>query len=206
MMHTDEPLIVKGYTISPGLFTQGYREGHGPCTCTSVCCSGGVYADITERDAILAHKEMIGKYLDETQPADPALWFEQNEADDGDFPSGRCVGTTEHNSKCAFLDRFGRCSIQVASVEEGMDRWALKPLYCILFPIEITARVISFDDLLQDEQDCCSIGEDFSVPIFRACRDEFVHLLGEDGFQQMEDHYEQHYRAARRAPGIRATS
>jgi len=201
-MSDETTLIVKGYAIAPELFTRGYQEGRGPCSCTSVCCSGGVFADVRERDAILAHKEMIARAFDETQPADPAQWFEAHESEDSDFPSGRCVGTAEYNGKCAFLDRFGRCSIQVASVREGMDRWALKPLYCILFPIEITHNLVSFDDLLQDEQECCSIGEAFATPIFRACRDELIHLLGEDGYAELEAHFEAQYRS--RTPAARA--
>ena len=76
--------------------------------------------------------------MDETQTADPAHWFEPEEQDDDDFPSGRCVGTRVLNDKCAFLDRFGRCTLQVAATRvRGLHRWALKPLFCILYPIEI---------------------------------------------------------------------
>jgi hypothetical protein len=132
---------------------------------------------------------MIKKHLDETQLSDEALWFEGEETVDHDFASGKCIGTREHNNKCVFLDRQGRCSLQVAAVEAGMDRWAIKPLFCILFPIEITDGIVSFDDLLQDEQPCCTVGERFEIPVFRACRDELTHLLGEEGYQQLEDHY-----------------
>jgi hypothetical protein len=132
---------------------------------------------------------MIQKHLDETQLSDPALWFEEEESDDRDFASGRCVGTREHNGKCVFLDRLGRCSLQVAAASEGMDRWAIKPLFCILFPIEITNGVVSFDDLLQDDQPCCSVEDRFETPVFRACKDELTHLLGEDGYRQLEEHY-----------------
>jgi hypothetical protein len=183
------PLTVNGLTISPDLFRKGYANGRGPCTCTSTCCRGGVYADISERDAILAHREMIKRHLDETQLSDESLWFEDKETEDPDFASGRCIGTREHNGKCVFLDRQGRCSLQVAAVHEGLDRWAIKPLFCILFPIEITNKVVSFDDLLQDDQPCCSVEEQFDIPVFRACRDELTHLLGEEGYRQMEEHY-----------------
>lgn len=189
MIDGGTPLVVNGLTISPDLFRKGFPAGHGPCTCTSVCCSGGVYADVRERDVIMAHREMIRGHMDETQPHDDALWFEGHETDDADFASGRCVGTREHNGKCVFLDRMGRCSLQTAAVDAGMDRWAIKPLFCILFPIEITNRVVSFDDLLQDEQPCCSIDSRFEVPVFRACRDELTRLLGEEGYAKLEEHY-----------------
>jgi len=184
------PLIINGLTFSPDLFRKGFPSGRGPCTCTSTCCRGGVYADIRERDTILTQKEMVKKYLDDTQVSDENLWFEDVEMEDGDFASGRRIGTREHNDKCTFLDRAGHCTLQVAAVQEGMDRWAIKPLFCILFPIEITNGVVSFDDLLQDEQPCCTVEEEFDVPVFRACRDELTHLLGEEGYKTLETHYE----------------
>lgn len=175
--------------MSSVLFEKGFPSGGGPCTCSSVCCEGGVYVDIRERDAILAHKAMVKKYMDETQTTDDSVWFEEIEHDDADFPSGKCVGTQEINNKCAFLDKSGRCSIQLACASEGMHKWALKPLFCILYPIEITDKVVSFDEMLQDEQSCCSVNQKFAVPLFEGCKEELVHFIGEDGFRAMEDHY-----------------
>lgn len=147
-----------------------------------------------ERDRVLAHREIIKKHMDETQTKDASLWFELEEEEDPDFESGRCVGTQVVNGKCAFLDKFGRCSIQVASVEEGKHKWALKPTFCILFPLEISNNVIRFDDLLDEEQACCSIDADFDVPMFRACKDELIHLLGEDGYGALEAFYQERCR------------
>lgn len=182
-------LHIKNYTISPELYTKGYPGGRGPCTCTSVCCQNGVYADSRERDRILEHKDIISKYMDETQSRDENLWFERHEGEDPDFASGRCVGTSVVNQKCAFLDKFGRCSLQVAASSEGMHRWAFKPIFCILFPLEISNNVISFDDLLDEDQKCCSITEDFDVPLFEACKDELMYVLGEDGYKELEVFY-----------------
>jgi hypothetical protein len=183
-------LRINEFTISDELFSKGFAHGGGPCTCTSWCCEGGVYADLRERDKILEHKEMIKKHMDETQSRDDRDWFEEEDHKDEDFPSGRCQGTEVINKKCAFLDKNGRCSIQVAATAEGMDRWALKPLYCILFPIEVSDHVIAFDEMLQDDQPCCTIQEDFDVPLFRACRDELIRLVGDGGYRLMDEHYE----------------
>ena len=180
---------VKHYSISDELFSKGYPEGGGPCSCSSTCCEGGVYADVRERENILAHTEMIKAHMDETQVTDHRLWFEEDEKDDPDFASGRCAGTREINNKCAFLNRNGLCSIQVAAVANGMHKWALKPLFCILYPIEISDNVVSFDEMLQDQQACCSVSSEFRTPLFEACKEELLHLLGEDGYRMMEDHY-----------------
>ncbi len=183
------PLIVKGYTISPDLFRKGFPAGGGPCSCVSRCCEGGVYVDLKERERILDVKEQIKGQMDWSQTKDESRWFETEEMVHTDFPSGKCVGTQEINEKCAFLDSQGRCSIQLASIASGDHKWALKPLYCILFPIEITDNVIGFDDLLQEESSCCSIKGEFATPLFRACKEELVHILGPDGYALIEEHY-----------------
>lgn len=194
-MSASPPLRIKGLEIDAKLFRTGYAEGSGPCSCTSTCCSGGVYADVTERDAILGHAEMIAQYMDDTQPHHPAEWFDDDVESDPDFPSGRCVSTTVYNDKCAFLDSYGRCAIQRATTEQGMGRWALKPLYCILYPIEIEGGVVSFDPMLQDEEPCCTVTDRFHVPVFQACKDELTHLLGAEGYATLERHYASHQSA-----------
>jgi hypothetical protein len=186
-------LQIGKYRISPDLFEQGYPEGSGPCACTSACCEDGVYLDIGDRDRILKHREMIKTSMDETQSRDEQLWFDREEEEDSDFPSGRSVATNVVNGKCAFLDRTGRCSIQVASVAAGMDRWALKPFFCILYPIDVSDGVVSFDALLQDEQTCCSVDARFETPLFEACKDELTFLVGENGYAEIERHYRTTY-------------
>jgi hypothetical protein len=127
--------------------------------------------------------------MDQTQDPDPATWFEAEELDDPDFPTGRCVGTEVVNDKCVFLDKAGRCAIQLAAVNNGLHKWALKPLFCILFPIEITNGVVGFDDMLQSQESCCSVDPEFEIPFFEGCREELEHLVGKEGFALMRDHY-----------------
>ena len=189
MITPDKSLKVDRYTMSGELFAKGFPDGGGPCACSSACCEGGVFVDVKEREAIIAHRELIARHMDDTQSTDPGRWFEAAVAEDPDFPSGQCVGTQVVNDKCAFLDGAGRCSLQRAAVAAGMHKWAIKPLFCILYPIEISNNTVSFDGMLQDEYSCCSIGPAFAVPLFQACREELVHLVGEEGFTAMEEHY-----------------
>ena len=129
--------------------------------------------------------------MDETQPQDVSLWFEAKEHDDPDYPSGRCVSTGGFNNKCVFLDKLGRCVLQVAATEERIGRWALKPLYCVLYPVEIMDKTVRFDDLLQGDEECCSVSGNFEVPLFQVCRGELINLLGSEGFERMSDHYKE---------------
>lgn len=191
MSRTNGGITIKGLTFAPELFERGFASGHGPCRCSSSCCMSGVFLDVRQRDRILEHAPEIRRQMDETQDSRSECWFDPEEVSDRDFPSGRCVGTAVINDKCAFLDRTGRCSIQVAAVAAGLDRWAWKPHYCILFPIEVSGGVVNFDDMLQEDEACCTVSTSFEVPLFRACRDEIIHLVGHDGYQRLEEHYAQ---------------
>jgi hypothetical protein len=181
--HTD----TRRFQVSPELAEKGYGRGMGPWNCTAACCGGGVYADVTERDRILAHRHIIRKYMDESQTPDDSRWFEAHEFADADFPSRRCVGTTIINDKCAFLNRRGQCVLQVAATSEGMHKWALKPLFCVLFPLEISNGVISFDGMQQSDHPCCCISDDFAIPLYEACKEELEYLIGEEGYRLIEE-------------------
>jgi hypothetical protein len=157
-----------------------------------------VYVDLLERDTILSHAELIRRHMDDTQSQDERTWFENEEHDDPDYVSRRCVGTTVISGKCAFLDGAGRCSIQVATTGEGLGRWALKPLYCILYPIGIADGVVDVDPMLQDERSCCTAGAAFDTPVFEACRDELEHLFGNDGMQTIQEHHDRFYHSGRK--------
>jgi Fe-S-cluster containining protein len=186
---SEQLLRVKDYLISNELFEKGYAAGNGPCTCSAQCCRSGVWVDVREHDAILERKELIRQQMDETQTPDERKWFDTHIEDDPDFPSGRCIGTAVVNDKCAFLDKAGRCSIQRAAVAAGEHKWAWKPTFCVLFPIVIENGIIEFDPMLQGEQMCCSITSAFDVPLFVACKEELIYLLGEDGYHRIETHY-----------------
>jgi hypothetical protein len=186
-------LRIRGYLVSPDLFTTGYGKESGPWTCTSQCCGGGAYVDVTERDRVLAHAEMVKRHVDETQTQDESRWFEPNDFADSDYKSGRCVGTTVENGKCILQDKRGFCSLQVAASASGASKWAIKPLYCVLFPLEVIANVIRYDRRFHDVRPCCTAKTEFEIPLFEACKDEVVHLVGEDGYRAMESHYKTHY-------------
>ncbi len=180
---------VKGYRFSPEFFAKGYPSGGGPCGCSSACCADGVYADVRDRDRILEVREIVKEYMDETQTRDVQKWFEEVEEEDADFPSGRSVGTNLHNGKCVFLDKFGRCSLQVAATERKFYKWTWKPMFCILYPVYVTEKVVAFDDQLQEEQSCCTIKSEFDLPLFQACKEELEYLVGQDGYALLEERY-----------------
>ena len=173
------PIFDGSYSISPELVTRGFAAGCGPERCNAACCrAGGAYVDVRERDRILAHAELIAPHFDESQNPDPAQWFESEEKLDPDYPSGKCVGTAAKDERCNFLDRQNRCSLQSAALAQGLHKWAFKPMYCALFPLDLSAGVLRLDGRVRHGE-CCAPTAEFARSALQACREEIVHLVGE---------------------------
>lgn len=180
------PIFDGVYGISSELITHGFAAACGPERCNAACCrEGGAYVDVRERDRILAHAELIRPHLDDTQNPDPGQWFEPEEKLDPDYPSGACAGTAHVAGRCNFLDRSGLCSLQSAALAAGMHKWALKPMYCALFPLDLSAGVVKLDGRVRHRA-CCAPTRDFTRSALEACREEVVHLVGAAGVAAFE--------------------
>lgn len=173
------------YEIDPILFKRGFSKGCGPIECESTCCSAGVYVDLAEKELILSRKETIKKYMDDTQTRDEARWFDSEVLNDNDFPSGQTIATEVLNNKCVFLNKSGMCSLQIAGTEAGMGRWALKPFYCIAFPISVEDGILTFDDYRQGKAKCCSVVESIETTLVQSCKEELDFVLGFEGYEEL---------------------
>ncbi len=181
----EENMRIGKYVIDPVLFEKGFSKGCGPLACESICCSTGVFADLKEKEIILSHKETVKKYMDETQTTDDSRWVDSEVCDDNDYPSGKKVGTEVFNDKCVFLNKSGMCSLQITGASEGIGRWALKPFYCIAFPITVDEGVLTFDDFQQGKTQCCSSIDAKETTLVESCRDELELILGHDGYKEL---------------------
>jgi Protein of unknown function (DUF3109) len=182
---SEKTIRVGNHNVDPILFERSIATGCGPFACESTCCSSGVYADLAEKERILAHRDIIKKYLDETQTNDDTRWFDSEVVHDSDFPSGKAVGTEVFNGKCVFLNKHGRCSLQIAGSEEKLGRWALKPFYCVAFPITVDDGVVTFDDFLDEKPTCCSFVDGHETSIVTACKEELEFVLGSAGYDEL---------------------
>jgi hypothetical protein len=142
-------------------------------------------------------KERIIKSMDDSQTKETEKWFEEPEPDD-DFPSGIAVGTEVHNGKCVFLDRQGFCTLQKIAMEDGEFKWKYKPLYCILFPLVIFEGVLTVDDEHLDRMHYCSVSKNQVSTVFDCCKNELKHVLGEEGFKELESYREEFFNKSKR--------
>lgn len=194
---SEKTIEISGLKFDGKIFTEGFQSAGGPNSCTSQCCRHGVYLDPVERNRILAHAEIIEKYLDETQTKDRSKWFDNSEEEDPDFPSGKCVSTEVYNDKCAFLDKHGRCSLQVAEKEEKLERFSLKPYYCVLFPLVKVNGVIEYDDFCSGESPCCTASPEDPCPMVETCSVELEHALGPSKYREVLEYYHSTFHRAK---------
>ena len=147
--------------VDPEILIQRFLPNSSMCNCNGACCAEGVLLDVEEKERILAHTDLIKKYLEPQQEKDANKWFDNNLENDADFPSGRCDGTTVLGNSCVFLCSKGLCALQKTAMAEGMDKFALKPFYCVAFPITIDDHVLTtYEPEFTNRRQCCSIVSD----------------------------------------------
>lgn len=149
--------------------------------CRGKCCLYGADLDLAEQDKVLKHADLIGRLMDESQDPDPANWF-ANPFDDMDFPSGQAITTRLHNGGCVFLNREGRCVLQIAEAEIG----DLKPFFCRAYPLCIHTGTLNIDDEnCPEEFGCCGVAKNGTLTIFDICEFELKYMLGEEGLNEL---------------------
>jgi len=148
--------------------------------CQADCCQGGVWVDMGERDTIVANAERIRQHMDPGQETDPARWFDGDEDDDDDFPSGRAVGTQVNDRGCVFLDDARLCVLQKAS----SPALQLKPFYCRAYPITVENRELLLDEGCASR--CCDPVPDGIASVLDVCAGELRDVLGPAGFAELE--------------------
>lgn len=200
MSEETEYLEFKGMKIDPVIFTQGFVPGCNISICGGQCCNWGVYMDRDFQPVIMEYENQIKDVMDEFQPKDSSLWFEKELEEDSDFPSGYAIGTELFVSdkgitQCVFKDKKGYCSLQVMSVENGKHKWEIKPRYCIMYPITIIDEVLTVDNDHSERLDYCGVhhSENYTQTIFDAMTEEIKFILGEEGYNFLNEHYKKNY-------------
>ena len=176
---------INGYFIDPLLFTHKFVKSCDVCICSGECCYYGVYTDKLEYEKIIQMKDRIIQSMDDSQTKEVNKWFEPPEEDE-DFESGVAVGTELYNGKCVFLDKQGYCTLQKIAMEDGLDKWKYKPLYCILFPVVIYEGAITVDTDHLGRMHYCNKEVNQTSTIYDTCKSELKFLLGDKGFKELE--------------------
>ena len=174
--------------IDPVVFEAKFVNGCSMSNCNAACCQDGVMVDLKERDTILQHADLIKQHMEPNQERDVSKWFDPNDEEDEDFPSGRAIGTQSNERGCIFLMKDGRCVLQFVAAEEGISKHTLKPFYCFAFPVTIESGVLTIDDPdFTDRPECCSMIPGGSRSVLEVCAEEFEFVLGKEGMDELRD-------------------
>jgi hypothetical protein len=107
--------------------------------CEGICCSDGAFL-LPEEEALI-HK-VVAKYPEHfshlpKKYIGDSSWGEHE---------GRKTATRVYkykskpahfaNTRCAFTEKDGKCSLQTLAVAQGKHKWHYKPMGCWLFPLE----------------------------------------------------------------------
>jgi Fe-S-cluster containining protein len=172
--------------VDPAIFEKRFAQGCSMTNCNAKCCHGGVYADLVERDRILAHADLIKSHMEPHQEHDTAKWFDGVLVDDIDFPSGRAIGTRTNERGCIFLKANGYCVLQVAATEAGMGKFALKPFFCVAYPVVLTNHELTLHDDYTERTECCNSVKDGPLNLLDICAEEIEYMLGEEGWKELQ--------------------
>jgi hypothetical protein len=191
------PIHRRELRIAPTLLEARFGSGCQTRRCEGVCCRGGVWLDPGERDAILAHADLVREAMDPGQPRDTRRWFSRRVIRDPDFPSGRAVHTRKRKGRCVFLNGGGRCVLQKASAARGAPK--LKPFFCTAYPVTIVDGVLTLDDEdYRTEPACCGSSPAGRLTVFQTCDMELRHVLGAAGIKRLRRIAARQARARRR--------
>ena len=186
VLHAHRLKHIRALRVGEGMFSNRFASGCSMTACNATCCQGGVTLDVAERDAILAHADLIIRHMEPDQVSDSEAWFDNTVVKDPDFPSGIAVGTRVTDRGCVFLDRAGRCVLQKAAMAEGMPKFSLKPFFCVAFPITIEHGVLETDEPdFTNRPHCCSVVESGSLSPVEVCAEELEFMLRREGFFEL---------------------
>lgn len=201
MSEKEFPLEYKDLKIDPIIFTQGFVPCCNIAICGGECCDKGVYMDKDFKDVVMKFENEIKDVMDESQVKDSSKWFEDETVDDSDFPSGKAIGTELYisksgNEQCVFKDKRNFCSIQVMAMKNNMNKWAVKPKYCILYPLTIVNNVLTYDEEHSESLHYCGVHhkENFTQTVFDAMKEEIIFVLGIDCYNFLNEYYEKNYK------------
>ncbi len=174
-------------TIDPVVFEPAYDGACSMGRCNAQCCRDGVFLDPLDKQKILDHTDLVISHMDPHQVKDPEEWFDDDLEEDTDFPSGVATGTAVAGYGCVFLNARGHCVLQVAATAAGMEKFELKPYYCVAYPLTISEGVLTVEDgSFTNRSECCAPGGTPTLAPIDVCREELEFMIGKDGLAECD--------------------
>lgn len=156
--------------------------------CNGVCCTYGVWIDLSEKERIFDNYEVVLSCMDPDFD-NFEEWFDAWVEDDPYTSSNKVVHSKVVTRKkpflrntCIFQRTDHKCALQVASRKIGKHPWYLKPFYCVLHPMDINddgeITLDETDIILEENKSCLRFSQDHQLPI-EIFEEELRYLLGD---------------------------
>ncbi len=107
-------------------------------TCEGICCSDGAFLQPEEEELI---HSVVAKYPEHFHHLPKNYIFDAEW--EGNFGRKTAVRPYRYrnkpthfkNTRCAFAESDGKCSLQTLALKQGKHKWHYKPMGCWLFPL-----------------------------------------------------------------------
>jgi hypothetical protein len=162
-------------SVDDALADVRFPAGSTTGNCNGNCCKKSVLLDSRERLTIERAAALIIPFLDPEQPTESSRWFDHRRFKDRDFPSGEAYSTAAGPFGCVFLNRRGRCVLQITERSLPSCATPLKPFYCRLYPLTVERGRLLFDERAGLKCKGCCIPEPLGPrTVSQVCKEELM--------------------------------
>lgn len=178
-------VIVGSFRLSPEFFVRVRLRNQCIVGCTSRCCEEGVSATLYEVERIKAHADAIQPYL--IEPYDFDSWDISRPAD----ISTPLLNENKPGERCWFLRANGMCALHSLALDQGMPVPAIKPYFCLFFPLTLIDLDINVTEIAVDGKayDTCLVPTEGEGWLFKQFERELRRVIGDANYAELERRY-----------------
>jgi Fe-S-cluster containining protein len=160
-------------TVDDDIFRLSYFHDCMGCTfCHDSCCQYGTAVDLPKLERIMQAADVLEPYIGVPREQ----WFHDEVRPFPDFPGGEFRRTRVVDGRCVFLNRAGRgCLIHKYSLEQGLDVHDLKPMVCMLFPLDFEEETL-FPAVEVVDRSLICVGN--GLTCYRSARNDVLYYFG----------------------------
>ena len=169
-----DPVIIGSFRLSPEFFVKTRFVNRCLHQCAAACCDEGSWLSLYEAHRIGDHRDEIQPYLE--QPLDFDAWDLSRPS----FLYTPLVDPETPRQRCAFFTRERRCALHALALDKAIPLRAIKPFFCILFPLTLVDIDINLTELALDAKayETCLVEGEQETWLFEQFEPDLRRILG----------------------------
>lgn len=172
--------------IDNRLYEDNWQRGCNLPACGSACCRTGVSLTEAEIDRIRPHQSsveaLVGEPLERCFKRDIVVSHLNMDY------AKQWRRTEEREGHCIFFKDGVGCVLQHVATGKGLHKWAIKPLYCVAYPLHWQDYTLmmspSYAGAKKGVIDC-RLAENAVASTIVWCREEIEWLCGRDNYKEI---------------------